>query len=213
MKTPDSRLRLCRGLRRAVPLRAAPRGHGRDRAFRRLPLGRSLRQRDDGHFRPACRRRGPLHLRRTDRLQPHGSRRVRGDVPALRRRISYCPTTTPDPSSGTAGRTCASGSSTSTISWDTRRSTSGTDAPCPTSRSGWEPRCSIPTWPSRRERSTDTRFTSSVAGGLKVFMTPHFGLRFDGRYFGTLLNDHGCNCSHSNWLSNWSTTGGILFAF
>jgi len=61
--------------------------------------------------------------------------------------------------------------------------------------------------------STDTRFTSSVAGGLKVFMTPHFGLRFDGRYFGTLLNDHGCNCSHSNWLSNWSTTGGILFAF
>ena len=61
--------------------------------------------------------------------------------------------------------------------------------------------------------STDTRFTSSVAGGLKVFMKPHFGLRFDGRYFGTLLNDHGCNCSHSNWLSNWSTTGGILFAF
>ncbi|HTO74475.1 MAG TPA: outer membrane beta-barrel protein [Thermoanaerobaculia bacterium] len=61
--------------------------------------------------------------------------------------------------------------------------------------------------------STDTRFTSSVAGGLKVFFNPHFGMRFDGRYFGTVLNDHGCNCSHSTWLSNWSTTGGILFAF
>jgi hypothetical protein len=74
----------------------------------------------------------------------------------------------------------------------------------------------VPTAPGA---SSDTRFTTSVAGGLKVFMTPHVGLRFDGRYFGTLLDDHDHEHDHdhhgsnSNWLSNWSTTGGVLFAF
>ena len=62
--------------------------------------------------------------------------------------------------------------------------------------------------------SSDTRFTTSVAGGVKLFATPHFGFRFDGRYLGTSLGDHGhCDCSHSDWLSNWTTTGGLLFAF
>lgn len=67
--------------------------------------------------------------------------------------------------------------------------------------------------------SSDTRFTSSAATGVKVFFTPHFGMRFDGRYFGTLLNDRDrcrdfhTDCSGSNWLSNGTATGGLLFAF
>ena len=64
---------------------------------------------------------------------------------------------------------------------------------------------------------SDTRYTVSAATGVKVFFTPHFGMRFDGRYFGTLLNhdhnhDHCCS-NGSDWLSNGSATGGVLFAF
>jgi hypothetical protein len=64
---------------------------------------------------------------------------------------------------------------------------------------------------------SDTRYTTSAAAGVKVFFTPHFGMRFDGRYFGTLL-DHDHNHDHccsngSDWLSNGSATGGLLFAF
>ncbi|HEY7112119.1 MAG TPA: outer membrane beta-barrel protein [Thermoanaerobaculia bacterium] len=75
-----------------------------------------------------------------------------------------------------------------------------------------------PNVPTAPNATTDTRFTTSVAGGMKLFFTPHFGMRFDGRYYGTLLNDHDhdhdhCNCSNSNWLSNWTTTGGLLLAF
>jgi hypothetical protein len=64
--------------------------------------------------------------------------------------------------------------------------------------------------------SSDTRYTTSAATGVKVFFNPHFGMRFDGRYFGTLLNDRDrCSgCSHrTNWLSNGTATGGMLFAF
>jgi outer membrane protein with beta-barrel domain len=63
---------------------------------------------------------------------------------------------------------------------------------------------------------SDTRYTVSAGTGVKVFFTPHFGMRFDGRYFGTLLNNdhnHDCHCHGNDWLSNWSTTGGLLVAF
>jgi opacity protein-like surface antigen len=64
---------------------------------------------------------------------------------------------------------------------------------------------------------SDTRYTVSAGTGVKVFFTPHFGMRFDGRYFGTLLNndhnhDHCCS-NGSDWLSNGTATGGLLFAF
>jgi hypothetical protein len=76
-------------------------------------------------------------------------------------------------------------------------------------------------------RDSDTRFTASAGVGLKVFMVPHFGLRFDGRYYGTFLgdsnsdgcdHDHHCH-NHTDWLSNGDVTGGLisllirLFAF
>jgi len=65
----------------------------------------------------------------------------------------------------------------------------------------------------------DTRFTASAGIGLKTFMTPHFGLRFDGRYYGTLLRDSNrdrCDrhCGdRTDWLSNGDVTGGLIFAF
>ncbi|HEY3203383.1 MAG TPA: outer membrane beta-barrel protein [Thermoanaerobaculia bacterium] len=69
--------------------------------------------------------------------------------------------------------------------------------------------------------SADTRFTASLGGGLKVFVTPHFGLRFDGRGYTTSLgkgrhiscNDFFDTCSDRHWLTNGEATGGLIFAF
>lgn len=65
----------------------------------------------------------------------------------------------------------------------------------------------------------DTRFTASAGVGIKAFLAPHFGLRFDGRYYGTLLRnsrddrcDRFCN-NRTDWLSNGDVTGGLIFAF
>jgi hypothetical protein len=66
--------------------------------------------------------------------------------------------------------------------------------------------------------SSDTRFTASMGGGLKVFVTPHFGFRFDGRGYSTYLNDdcgghdHHDHCD-SHWLTNGEGSGGLVFAF
>lgn len=67
----------------------------------------------------------------------------------------------------------------------------------------------------------DTRFTASAGTGIKVFFTPHAGIRLDGRYYATSLNrdDNRCdnffdNChGRRDWLSNGTVTGGLLFAF
>lgn len=71
--------------------------------------------------------------------------------------------------------------------------------------------------------SSDTRFTASLGGGLKVFVTPHFGFRFDGRGYSTYLGDNnrcqGCcddsfyYCSDQNWLTNGEASGGLIIAF
>ena len=67
--------------------------------------------------------------------------------------------------------------------------------------------------------SSDTRFTGSFGGGIKVFLNPHFGLRFDGRAYTTSLGTtryYSCDpygCSNSAWLTNGSADGGILIAF
>jgi hypothetical protein len=65
----------------------------------------------------------------------------------------------------------------------------------------------------------DWRYTASAGAGIKTFLSPHFGLRFDGRYYGTLLRDDSCDNSRrcgrnrTDWLSNGDVTGGLLFAF
>ncbi|HKF42120.1 MAG TPA: outer membrane beta-barrel protein [Thermoanaerobaculia bacterium] len=67
--------------------------------------------------------------------------------------------------------------------------------------------------------NAEWRYTTTIGGGVKTFFTRHFGMRFDGRYYGTLLNtdDHDCHdghCHHgSDWLSNGDLTGGFVFAF
>jgi hypothetical protein len=67
--------------------------------------------------------------------------------------------------------------------------------------------------------SSSTRFTGSFGAGIKVFITPHFGLRFDGRGYSTSLgngNYYSCDpygCTNSNWLTNGSATGGLIVAF
>lgn len=65
----------------------------------------------------------------------------------------------------------------------------------------------------------DWRYTASIGGGVKTCITPHFGIRFDGHYYGTLLNhdDSSCHDHHchngSDWLSNGDVTGGLYFSF
>ena len=68
--------------------------------------------------------------------------------------------------------------------------------------------------------TADTRFSMTVGGGVKVFFDRHFGMRFEGRYYGTSLPDHGCDshdhhdhCNNNGWLSNGDVTGGLVFAF
>ena len=64
------------------------------------------------------------------------------------------------------------------------------------------------------------RYTTSIGGGVKTFFTRHFGMRFDGRYYGTLLNSdsHDCHDGHchnnnNSWMSNGDVTGGFVLAF
>ena len=64
----------------------------------------------------------------------------------------------------------------------------------------------------------DWRYTASAGGGIKTFVTPHFGFRFDGRYYGTLLRNDDRDCrdrcrDRTDWLSNGDVTGGLIFAF
>ena len=64
-----------------------------------------------------------------------------------------------------------------------------------------------------------TRFTGSLGAGLKVFIDPHFGLRFDGRGYSTYLNrddtcdSHHDRCDDTHWLTNGEISGGLVFAF
>jgi len=69
--------------------------------------------------------------------------------------------------------------------------------------------------------SEDWRYTVSVGGGIKTFLNRHFGFRFDGRYYGTLLRsdrdrcdfDRRCDHNRTDWLSNGDINGGLIFAF
>ncbi len=69
--------------------------------------------------------------------------------------------------------------------------------------------------------NSDTRFTSSLGAGVKIFVNRHFGFRFDGRGYATFLeNDdddcdrfHDCRNDGSDWLTNGEISAGLLFAF
>jgi hypothetical protein len=81
-----------------------------------------------------------------------------------------------------------------------------------------------PDVPGTRARR-DTRFTGSLGIGVKAFVNPHFGFRFDGRGYATSLgnrnnDDFGCddffrdcNSDRNEWLTNGEISGGLIFAF
>lgn len=68
--------------------------------------------------------------------------------------------------------------------------------------------------------TSEVRYTGSVGGGVKYFMTPHFGLRLDGRAYSTYLGNDShvyCNpngfCTSHTWLYNGDVNGGFIIAF
>jgi hypothetical protein len=67
-----------------------------------------------------------------------------------------------------------------------------------------------------------TKFSGSLGGGLKLFPTPHVGLRFDARAFLTFVNgDAGGICLNGTCFLSWSGshlwqgdfTAGLILAF
>jgi len=73
--------------------------------------------------------------------------------------------------------------------------------------------------------SEETRFTASLGAGVKIFFTPSFGLRFDGRGYATSLSDDDnnddfcdgffdeCDNNRREWLNNGEASLGVIFAF
>lgn len=67
-----------------------------------------------------------------------------------------------------------------------------------------------------------TKFSTSLGGGLKLFPTPHVGLRFEARAFLTFVNgDAGGICANGTCFFTWSGshlwqgdfTAGLILAF
>ena len=72
--------------------------------------------------------------------------------------------------------------------------------------------------------SSETRFTGNFSGGMKAFVTPHFGFRLDGRLRSTNTDqttNRGTTCDYygycyhytSTWYYSSELTGGLIFAF
>lgn len=75
----------------------------------------------------------------------------------------------------------------------------------------------------------DTRFTASLGVGVKAFVNPHFGFRFDGRGYATSLGNQDdddddffcdgddffddCDSDRTEWLTNGEISAGLVFAF
>jgi opacity protein-like surface antigen len=64
---------------------------------------------------------------------------------------------------------------------------------------------------------SEVRYTASAGGGVKIFLNPHFALRFDGRSYSTYLSDRAlCGpdfCTNNTWVTNFVANGGIVVAF
>lgn len=72
--------------------------------------------------------------------------------------------------------------------------------------------------------SEDTRFSLNMGLGVKVFVNPHLGFRFEGRGRASYLDDQNCRSSSfcgsyrdstddGLWYSQGEATGGITIAF
>ena len=76
--------------------------------------------------------------------------------------------------------------------------------------------------PKQSGLESDTRFSLSLGGGVKLYLTEHVGLRLDARWFGTLFNGSGgIFCSNGaclvtvqgDVLSQYSANAGLILAF
>jgi hypothetical protein len=70
--------------------------------------------------------------------------------------------------------------------------------------------------------NSETKFSLSLGGGVKLYLTEHVGLRLDARWFGTLFNGSGgVFCSNGaclvtvqgDVLSQYTANAGIILAF
>jgi hypothetical protein len=75
--------------------------------------------------------------------------------------------------------------------------------------------------------SSETRFSGSLGGGVKIYFNQHFGLRLEGRGFWTALDDYendyydddyccydsGCGCGYDNGFTQFQASAGLIFAF
>lgn len=76
--------------------------------------------------------------------------------------------------------------------------------------------------PDGEALSSDTKFSLSLGGGVKFYLTEHMGLRLEGRWFGTLVGGGGgifcyngaCMFTvQGDVLSQFTTNAGLIFAF
>jgi len=71
------------------------------------------------------------------------------------------------------------------------------------------------------DASTDSRFTGNMGFGVKVFVSPNFGFRFEGKGRTTYISsddyhcDHGCDYYYgdSQWYFSGEGTAGFIVAF
>lgn len=72
--------------------------------------------------------------------------------------------------------------------------------------------------------STDSRFTTNMGFGVKAFVSPNFGFRFEGKGRATYINsddeyycDHWCDGDYyygdNQWYWSGEATAGVIFAF
>jgi hypothetical protein len=76
--------------------------------------------------------------------------------------------------------------------------------------------------PKQGGLESETRFSLSLGGGVKLYLTEHVGIRLDARWFGTLFNGSGgVFCSNGaclvtvqgDVLSQYTANAGIILAF
>ena len=68
--------------------------------------------------------------------------------------------------------------------------------------------------------SSETRFSGSFGGGVKIFFNQHVGIRLEGRGFWTTLDDYDddyydydCGCGYGSEFTQGQASAGVIFAF
>jgi opacity protein-like surface antigen len=76
--------------------------------------------------------------------------------------------------------------------------------------------------PQQYGLDSETKFSLSLGGGVKLYLTEHVGLRLEGRWFGTMVSSNGgIFCSNGACLvtvqgdlfSQYTANAGVILAF